>query len=48
MKNHTETLSVGSIAPPFALHAANRSGEVSLSDLISKGLLIIDFQRGTW
>jgi hypothetical protein len=48
MKNQTETLSVGSSAPPFALSAANREGRFSLADLISRGPLIMEFLRGTW
>jgi hypothetical protein len=48
MKNQTETLSVGSPAPSFTLSAANREGSFSLTELISRGPLIIEFQRGTW
>ena len=48
MKNETETLRVGSLAPSFALSSANREGTFSLRDLISTGVLIIEFQRGTW
>jgi peroxiredoxin len=48
MKNQTEKLIVGSSAPPFTLSAANRQGRFSLSDLISRGPLIMEFLRGTW
>ena len=48
MKNQTETLSVGSPAPPFTLAAANREGSFSLADLISRSVLIVEFLRGTW
>lgn len=48
MKNETETLHVGSPAPPFTLMAANADGSLSLSDLISRGTLIVEFLRGTW
>jgi len=48
MQNQTETIRVGSSAPPFTLPAANRQGKFSLSDLISRCVLVIDFQRGTW
>jgi hypothetical protein len=46
--NRTETLSVGSSAPPFALSAANLEGSFPLADLISSGPLIVEFLRGTW
>ena len=48
MKNQTGTLRVGGPASPFTLPAANREGSFSLRDLISRGALIIEFQRGTW
>ncbi len=48
MKHQTETLTVGSPAPAFTLFAANREGSFALSDLISHGTLVIEFQRGTW
>jgi hypothetical protein len=48
MKNQTENLGVGSPAPPFTLPAANGDGIFSLRDLISRGALIVEFQRGTW
>jgi hypothetical protein len=47
-KNRTETLSVGSSAPRFALSAANFEGSLSLADLIFSGPLIVEFLRGTW
>jgi hypothetical protein len=48
MKNQTETLSIGSPALPFRLPAANRDGSFSLANLISRGVLIVEFLRGTW
>jgi len=48
MKNRTETLEIGSRAPDFSLEAANREGTFTLSGLIEKGALILEFLRGTW
>ena len=48
MQDHTETLRVGVRAPEFSLQAANREGMFSLSDLLAKGTLIVEFLRGTW
>jgi hypothetical protein len=48
MKDHTQTLQIGSPAPEFTLTAANREETFSLSDLISRGPLILEFLRGTW
>jgi hypothetical protein len=48
MKNQTETLGIGSIAPSFTLPAANRAGTSSLSELLSRGALVLEFERGTW
>lgn len=48
MKDKTETLQIGSVAPSFTLLAANREGNFSLSDFISRGVLVIEFLRGTW
>jgi peroxiredoxin len=48
MKNQTDTLGIGSIAPAFTLPAANRTGTFSLSDLLRRGALILEFLRGTW
>jgi peroxiredoxin len=48
MQDHTETLAVGSRAPEFELAAANRDGILSLSGLLSRGTLIVEFLRGTW
>ncbi|MBV9180338.1 MAG: hypothetical protein JO356_03430 [Acidobacteria bacterium] len=48
MKNSTQTLRLGSAAPPFNLSAANLEGSFSLRDLIATGPLIIEFLRGTW
>jgi hypothetical protein len=48
MKNRTETLEVGSIAPGFSLGAANREGMFTLDGLLAEGKLILEFLRGTW
>jgi len=48
MKNQTQTLSFGSPAPEFTLWAANREGAFSLTGLIARGPLILEFLRGTW
>jgi hypothetical protein len=48
MKNQTDTLGIGSIAPSFTLPAVNRTGMFSLPDLLARGALIIEFLRGTW
>jgi peroxiredoxin len=48
MKNQTETLQIGSPALAFTLASANRESTFSLSDLISRGPLVIEFLRGTW
>ena len=48
MQRETETLKVGSQAPVFTLLAANRGGTFTVSDLLSRGALIVEFLRGTW
>lgn len=48
MHNQTDNLKTGSSAPAFTLSAANREGKFSLSELISRGPLVIEFTRGTW
>jgi peroxiredoxin len=48
MQNRTETLEIGSQAPEFSLSAANREGRFVLSELLSRGKLIVEFLRGTW
>jgi peroxiredoxin len=48
MQDHTETLQVGSQAPQFSLTAANRDGSFSLSDMLTRGPVILEFLRGTW
>jgi hypothetical protein len=48
MKNCTETLEIGSLAPYFALQAANRVGTFTLDGLLADGKLILEFLRGTW
>jgi peroxiredoxin len=48
MLDHTETLSVGARAPEFSLEAKNRDGILTLSGFLKRGLLILEFLRGTW
>jgi hypothetical protein len=48
VKNFTETLGLGSLAPEFSLAAANREGNLSLSSLRACGPVILEFLRGTW
>jgi hypothetical protein len=48
MRNRTETLEVGSLAPYFSLGAANREGMFTLDGLLTQGKLILEFVRGTW
>lgn len=48
MSDCTKTLAVGSRAPEFLLSAANRDGILSLSGFLSRGVLIVEFLRGTW
>jgi len=48
MLDHTETLKVGDRAPEFVLPAANREGVISLSGLLTRGTVIVEFLRGTW
>jgi hypothetical protein len=48
MKNQTDTLGLGSIAPAFSLSAANRPGTFSLAEMVKRAVLIIEFMRGTW
>lgn len=42
------TLGTGALAPTFALAAANREGTFSLSALVRRGPVIVEFLRGTW
>jgi peroxiredoxin len=48
MKNRTDNLTIGSLAPAFTLTAANREEKFSLRELTSHGALVIEFTRGTW
>ncbi len=48
MQSRTETLEFGARAPDFSLGAANREGMFSLSGLLERGPLILEFLRGTW
>jgi hypothetical protein len=48
MLDQTETLKLGGRAPEFSLEAANRDGILTLSGFLRRGLLILEFLRGTW
>jgi hypothetical protein len=48
MKDRTETLAVGGRAPEFSVGAANRDGILTLSGFLRRGVLILEFLRGTW
>jgi hypothetical protein len=48
VKDRTDTLETGLRAPEFSLGAANREGTFTLSELLRRGVLILEFLRGTW
>ncbi len=48
MAPESSTLRLGDRAPGFALAAANVAEKVSLSDLLGRGPVIVEFLRGTW
>jgi peroxiredoxin len=49
MQNRTETLQVGSRAPEFSLPSANRECAIfTLSTMLERGPVIVEFLRGTW
>ena len=48
MQDRTETLQVGSRAPEFLLSPLNGEGIISLSGCLKRGILIVEFMRGTW
>ena len=48
MQDRTETLQVGSGAPEFLLSPLNGEGIISLSGSLKRGVLIVEFMRGTW
>jgi len=54
MQDRTETLKVGDRAPEFTLAAANDTAiakarqNVSVSQLVARGPVIVEFLRGTW
>lgn len=48
MQDRTETLQVGSRAPEFLLSPLNGEGIISLSGSLKRGVLIVEFMRGTW
>ncbi len=39
---------VGARVPDFTLPAANRPGTYSLSEMLKRGPVIVEFLRGTW
>lgn len=48
MQNTTETLGIGSRAPEFRLGDANGPRAISLSELVARGPVVLEFLRGTW
>jgi peroxiredoxin len=48
MKDRTPTLEIGSRAPEFSLRASNREGTFTLAGLLARGMLVLEFLRGTW
>jgi hypothetical protein len=48
VKNRTDTLEIGARAQEFSLGAANRERRFSLSGLLERYTLILEFLRGTW
>jgi len=48
MKDRTETLEIGSLAPYFSLSAANCECTFTLDGLLAGGALVLEFLRGTW
>jgi hypothetical protein len=49
MQSRTEGLQIGSRAPEFALPSANWEGSTfTLSTMLGRGPVIIEFLRGTW
>jgi hypothetical protein len=49
MQNRTEALENGSPAPEFSLPSANREGSIfTLSTMLGRGPVMVEFLRGTW
>ncbi len=48
MAAESATLKVGDRAPEFSLTAANRAETITLSGLLARGPVILEFLRGTW
>ncbi len=48
MEDRTETLQIGSRAPEFLLSPLNGDGIISLSGALKRGVVIVEFMRGTW
>ena len=44
----SETLKPGDPAPDFTLAAANRESSIRLRELTARGVVILEFLRGTW
>ena len=49
MQSRTPALEVGSRAPEFALPSANWEGSIfTLSTMLGRGPVVVEFLRGTW
>jgi hypothetical protein len=49
VQNRTETLAVGLQVPEFSLPSANWEGCIfTLSTMLERGPVIVEFLRGTW
>jgi hypothetical protein len=54
MARNSDTLKIGDSAPSFALFAANESNaigtplEMRLETLMQRGVVVLEFLRGTW
>jgi hypothetical protein len=49
MQDRTETLAIGARAPDFSLPSANwESSLFTLSTMLGRGPVIVEFLRGTW
>jgi len=48
MPGSSQTLRIGDRAPEFTLAAANRGETYSLSQVLVRGPLILEFLRGNW
>jgi peroxiredoxin len=49
MQDRTETLGIGSRAPEFSLSSASgQRAIITLSTMLGRGPVIVEFMRGTW